>query len=49
MRGAVMYGPGDVRVEQREEQLIVEPTDEIIRVRPPACAARTGVDKLRRR
>ena len=27
-----MYGPGDVRVEEREEPRIVEPTDAIIRV-----------------
>jgi len=32
MRGAVMYGPGDVRVEERDEPRIVEPTDAIIRV-----------------
>src|SRR5215208_3682559 len=32
MRGAVMYGPGDVRVEEREEPQIVEPTDAIVRV-----------------
>jgi threonine dehydrogenase-like Zn-dependent dehydrogenase len=32
MRGAVMYGPGDVRVEDRAEPRIVEPTDAIIRV-----------------
>src|SRR5438067_4602862 len=32
MHGAVMYGPGDVRVEEREEPRIVEPTDAIIRV-----------------
>jgi threonine dehydrogenase-like Zn-dependent dehydrogenase len=32
MRGAVMYGPGDVRVEEREAPRIVEPTDAIIRV-----------------
>src|SRR5688500_14951818 len=32
MRGAVMYGPGDVRVEEREPPQIVEPTDAIIRV-----------------
>jgi threonine dehydrogenase-like Zn-dependent dehydrogenase len=28
----MMYGPGDVRVEEREEPQIVEPTDAIIRV-----------------
>jgi threonine dehydrogenase-like Zn-dependent dehydrogenase len=32
MRGAVMYGPGDVRVEDRDEPRIVESTDAIIRV-----------------
>src|SRR4051812_11466345 len=32
MRGAVMYGPGDVRVEERAEPRIVEPTDAIIRL-----------------
>jgi threonine dehydrogenase-like Zn-dependent dehydrogenase len=30
MRGAVMYAPGDVRVEERDEPQIVEPTDAII-------------------
>ncbi|TSD92854.1 zinc-dependent alcohol dehydrogenase family protein [Skermania sp. ID1734] len=32
MRGAVIYGPGDVRVEQRENPAIIAPTDAIIRV-----------------
>jgi threonine dehydrogenase-like Zn-dependent dehydrogenase len=32
MRGVVMYGPGDVRVDERGEPHIVEPTDAIIRV-----------------
>jgi threonine dehydrogenase-like Zn-dependent dehydrogenase len=32
MRGVVMYGPGDVRVEERERPGIVEPTDAILRV-----------------
>lgn len=32
MRGAVMHAPGDVRVEQREDPAIVDPTDAIIRV-----------------
>ena len=36
MRGAVMYGPGDVRVEQRDEPRIVMPTDAIIRL-PATC------------
>jgi len=33
MRGAVLYGPGDVRVTDREAPTIVEPTDAIIRTR----------------
>src|SRR3954451_4657268 len=32
MRGAVMHGPGEVRIEEREAPRIVEPTDAIIRV-----------------
>src|SRR3989440_5321679 len=32
MRSAVMYGPGDVRVEDRDEPRIVDPTDAVIRV-----------------
>ena len=32
MRGVVMYGPGDVRVEDRKDPTILEPTDAIIRV-----------------
>jgi threonine dehydrogenase-like Zn-dependent dehydrogenase len=36
MRGAVMYGPGDVRVEDRDDPKIIEPTDAIIRL-PATC------------
>jgi threonine dehydrogenase-like Zn-dependent dehydrogenase len=32
MRGAVLYAPGDVRLEEREDLKIVEPTDAIIRL-----------------
>ena len=32
MRGVVMYGPGDVRVEDVEEPTIRQPTDAIIRL-----------------
>jgi threonine dehydrogenase-like Zn-dependent dehydrogenase len=32
MRGALMYGPGDVRVEERDEPQMVEATDAILRV-----------------
>ena len=32
MRVAVMYAPGDVRVENRSEPVIIEPTDAVIRL-----------------
>jgi threonine dehydrogenase-like Zn-dependent dehydrogenase len=32
MRGAVLYGPRDVRYEQRDEPKIIKPTDAIIRL-----------------
>ncbi len=32
MRGAVLYGPGDIRVEERDDPRILEPTDAIIRL-----------------
>ena len=32
MRGVIMHAPGDVRVEERENPTIIEPTDAIIRV-----------------
>ncbi|MEE2041036.1 zinc-dependent alcohol dehydrogenase family protein [Nocardiopsis sp. CT-R113] len=32
MRGVVMYAPGDVRVEDREDPEIIEPTDAVIRL-----------------
>jgi threonine dehydrogenase-like Zn-dependent dehydrogenase len=32
MRGAMMYGPGDVRIEERDAPQILEPTDAVIRV-----------------
>lgn len=32
MRGVVMHAPGDVRVEEREDPRIIEPTDAIIKV-----------------
>lgn len=32
MRGVVMYAPGDVRVEERPDPVIQEPTDAIVRV-----------------
>jgi len=32
MRGAVLYAPGDVRVEERDDPKIVEPADAILRL-----------------
>jgi threonine dehydrogenase-like Zn-dependent dehydrogenase len=32
MRGVLIYGAGDVRVEQREDPAIIDPTDAVIRV-----------------
>lgn len=32
MRGVIMYGPGDVRVEEREDPQIQEPTDAVIKI-----------------
>ena len=32
MRGAVLYAPHDVRIEDRPDPTIVEPTDAIIRL-----------------
>ncbi len=36
MRGAVLYGPRDIRLEERDDPKIVEPTDAIIRL-PVTC------------
>ncbi|MBB2914264.1 threonine dehydrogenase-like Zn-dependent dehydrogenase [Streptosporangium becharense] len=50
MRGVVLHGPGDARVEDRPDPAIVHPTDAIIRV-TAACACGSdlwpyrGVDK----
>ena len=32
MRGAILYGPRDVRFEERRDPKIIEPTDAIIRM-----------------
>ncbi|MEU4311483.1 zinc-dependent alcohol dehydrogenase family protein [Nocardia sp. NPDC024068] len=32
MRGVMLYAPGDVRVEDRDDPVLVEPTDAIIRI-----------------
>ncbi|MFJ3404206.1 zinc-dependent alcohol dehydrogenase family protein [Promicromonospora sp. NPDC090134] len=51
MRGVVMYAPGDVRVEERADAKIIEPTDAVIRV-TAACICGSdlwpyrGIEKL---
>ena len=42
MRVAVMYGPGDVRVESRPEPTILAPTDAIIRL-AASCICGSGL------
>lgn len=32
MRGTVLYGPRDVRFEEREDPKVIEPTDAVIRM-----------------
>jgi len=32
MQGAVLYGPGDLRFEDRDDPKILSPTDAIIRI-----------------
>ena len=32
MKGAVLYGPGDIRFEDRETPKIIEPTDAVLRL-----------------
>ena len=36
MQGTVLYGPGDVRFEERDDPKIIEPTDAVIRL-PVTC------------
>jgi threonine dehydrogenase-like Zn-dependent dehydrogenase len=51
MRGVIMHAPGDVRVEDREDPTIIEPTDAIIRCSATCICGSDlwpyrGVDKL---
>ena len=32
MKGTVLYGPGDIRFEDRETPKIIEPTDAVLRL-----------------
>jgi threonine dehydrogenase-like Zn-dependent dehydrogenase len=32
MRGAVLYGPGDIRYEDRDDPKILQPTDAVLRL-----------------
>jgi Uncharacterized protein conserved in bacteria (DUF2255) len=44
MRGAVLYGPCDVRFEERETPTIIKPTDAIIRI-AATCDGRAPRDQ----
>jgi threonine dehydrogenase-like Zn-dependent dehydrogenase len=51
MRGVIMHAPGDVRIEDREDPTIIEPTDAIIRLAATCICGSDlwpyrGVDKL---
>jgi Putative transposase len=39
VRGTVLYGPRDIRFEERTAPTIMKPTDAIIRISDAACAA----------
>ncbi len=41
MKGAMLYGPGDVRFEEREAPRIEQPTDAIIRMSATCVCGRT--------
>src|SRR3712207_1400292 len=47
MRGTVLYGPRDVRFEERPDPTIVEPTDAIIRL-PATCVCGSDLWPSRR-
>ncbi|MDP9868305.1 MULTISPECIES: zinc-dependent alcohol dehydrogenase family protein [Streptosporangium] len=52
MRGAVLYAPGDVRVEERADPEIIEPTDAVIRLTATCVCGSDlwpwrGVDEVR--
>jgi threonine dehydrogenase-like Zn-dependent dehydrogenase len=40
MRGTVLYGPGDIRFEDRETPRVEAPTDAVIRIAATCVAAR---------
>jgi len=42
MRGAVLYGAGDVRCEERDEPKILKPTDAILRL-TATCVCRSDL------
>lgn len=53
MRGVVMHAPGDVRVEEREDPRVVEPTDAVIRTTATCICGSDlwpwrGIDPVRR-
>jgi hypothetical protein len=45
MRGAVLYAPNDIRVDDGPDPRIVEPTDAVIRLSASSSAVRPGSSK----
>jgi len=48
MRGAVMYAPGDVRVEDRPVPEIIQPTDAVIKLAATATSLARACRSSRR-
>jgi threonine dehydrogenase-like Zn-dependent dehydrogenase len=48
MRQAIMYAPGDVRVEQRDKPTLQKPTDAIIRVSAACVCGSDNTCEMRR-
>src|SRR3954465_6720004 len=51
MRGAVLHSPGDVRVEERDDPTITQPTDAVIRLSATCVCASDlwpyrGIEKI---
>jgi threonine dehydrogenase-like Zn-dependent dehydrogenase len=47
MRGAIIYGAGDVRCEERPDPLIIEPTDAIVRAAATCVCGSVALPRYR--
>jgi threonine dehydrogenase-like Zn-dependent dehydrogenase len=45
MKGTVLYGPGDVRFEERLDPKVIEPTDAILRVSAAGASSRQRMQR----